>query len=268
MDKRISHINIKDIFNYKLHITVLIIFLVTQSIGVIKFSVFNTISIVILPMVFSLIISMLAYTSKKIKWIELKESQTATYIFLIILGPLIAKLAVISGANITLLVNTGPLIILEELGDAFCVFTALPIALLLGFRRKAIGMASSMCKELQMAVVIDKYGLDSQEIKGFMIVYIMGLVFGTVIISIIANIMPFILPLHPYSYALACGIGSASMNVAGVSALSVLYPELENQLIAYSAIANIISVLLSVYVFMFISLPLTEKIYSLLEKYL
>ncbi|MBO7718673.1 MAG: DUF3100 domain-containing protein [Methanosphaera sp.] len=34
--------------------------------------------------------------------------------------------------------------------------------------------------------------------------------------------MSYILPLHPYAYAIACEIGSTSMNTAGVSALCVL----------------------------------------------
>jgi hypothetical protein len=140
--------------------------------------------------------------------------------------------------------------------------------LILGFRRKAIGMTSSICREPQMAMIMDKYGVDSEEMKGFMIVYTMGAVLGTIFISIIVNVLSYILPLHPYSYAIACGIGSTSMNVAGLSALCVLHPELTNQLIALSAIANLISVLLSVYIFIFILLPLTEKIYSILIKHL
>ena len=259
MNNKITNINIKDIFNYKLHITVLIIFLISTYIGVIKFSIFNTITIIILPLVFSLALSIIAYTSKAINWIGKKESQTATTIFIIILCPLIAKLAIISGANIHLLYQTGPIIILEELGDIMCVLIALPVALLLGFKRKSIGMASSICREPQMAVMANKYSMDSEEMKGFMIVYLFGIVLGTVFMSLIVNILSYIIPLHPYAYAIGCGIGSTSMNVAGVSALCVMYPGISNQLIAFSAIANLISALLSVYIFMFILLPLAER---------
>ena len=268
MKEKITNINIEDVLNYKLHISVLVIFLISTSIGVIKFSVFDTITIIILPLVFALLFSIIAYLTNYIKWIDKKESQAATVIFAVIICPLIAKLAIINGQNISLLYQTGPLIILEELGDIMCVFIALPIALILGFRRKAIGMTSSICREPQMAMIMDKYGVDSEEMKGFMIVYTMGAVLGTIFISIIVNVLSYILPLHPYSYAIACGIGSTSMNVAGLSALCVLHPELTNQLIALSAIANLISVLLSVYIFIFILLPLTEKIYSILIKHL
>ena len=117
-----------------------------------------------------------------------------------------------------------------------------------------------------MAVMANKYSMDSEEMKGFMIVYLFGIVLGTVFMSLIVNILSYIIPLHPYAYAIGCGIGSTSMNVAGVSALCVMYPGISNQLIAFSAIANLISALLSVYIFMFILLPLAEKLYSILEK--
>ena len=66
---------------------------------------------------------------------------------LIIIGPLIAKLAITSGQNIDLLVKTGIAIFLEELGDIGSIFIALPVALLLGFKRESIGMTSSICRE-------------------------------------------------------------------------------------------------------------------------
>ena len=267
MRKVISSINFRDIFNYKLHLTVLVIFIISNICGVIKFSLFNSITIIILPLVFSLFLSLFTYSSKLIKWIGKRESQSATVIFMVVLCPLIAKLAIISGQNISLLYNTGPLIILEELGDIMCIFIALPIALILGFRKEAIGMTSSICREPQMAVIIDKYGINSDEYKGFMIVYIMGIILGTVFMSFIVNILVVILPLHPYAYALGCGIGSTSMNVAGVTALTVLYPDMSNQLIAFSGIANIISVVFSIYIYIFISLPLTEKLYSILSRF-
>lgn len=267
MNDGLTNINIRDILNYKLHITVLVIFLISTYIGVIRFSLFDTITIIILPLVFSLFLSLFAYTSKRIEWIQKKESQTATLIFTVIICPLIAKLAIVSGANIHLLYQTGPLLILEELGDILCVLVAMPIAILLGFRRKSVGMASSICREPQMAVIINRYGADSEEMKGLMIVYSIGIVLGTVFMSLIVNIMSYLLPLHPYAYAIACAIGSTSMNVAGLSALCVLYPDISNQLMAFSAIANLISVLLSVYIFMFLLLPLAERIYSFLEGY-
>lgn len=183
---------------------------------------------------------------------------------LIFIGPLIAKLAITSGENIGLLLQTGATIFLKEIGDIGAIFLALPIALLLGFKRKAIGMTSSICREPQMAVIIDKYELSSHEVKGFMIVYLIGIVLGTVFISIIAGLCNLI-PLHPYAYAMASGVGSTSMSVAAVSSLVTLYPDMSSQLMAFSGISNMISLIFSIYVYIFISLPLTEKLYGYLE---
>lgn len=258
--------NIEALFDYKLHLSVLITIIISISIlGEIKFRLFNQITIIILPIIYALIISIILYKSKKITWINIKQSKISNIIILIIIGPLIAKLAILSGQNIQMLVDVGPAIILKELGSLGSIIIALPIAILLGFKRESITMTSSICREPQMAVVVDRFGFDSPEIKGFMMVYLIGTVIGTIILSVTVPILSNIIALHPYSYAIATGIGSTSMNVAAISALNSLYPQMQNQLMAFSSISNIISLILSIYVYMFISLPLAEKLYEKLE---
>ncbi|MGN1322314.1 MAG: DUF3100 domain-containing protein [Methanosphaera sp.] len=264
MDKKDKTDSI-DMFDYKLHLTILIIVVISEYIGIFHIHLIKGVSLVILPIIYALVLAMLLYQLKPFKWIDEKQSRTSSKLLLLLIGPLIAKLAIISGQNITLLINTGPLILLEEVGDLGSIFVALPVALLLGFKREAIGMTSSICREPQMAVIIDKYGFNSPEVNGFMIVYLIGAVLGTIFISIIASVLSTLIPLHPYAYALACGVGSTSMNVAAVSSLATIYPAISQQLYAYSGISNLISVILSIYVYILISLPLTEKLYYKLE---
>ena len=254
----------RELLDYKLHITVLICVLISQVIGTVTITITSGFKIIILPLIFSLILVTILYLEKHVTWITKKQSKTCGKIMLIIIGPLIAKLAITSGQNIDLLVKTGIAIFLEELGDIGSIFIALPVALLLGFKRESIGMTSSICREPQMAVIIDKYGLSSDEVKGFMIVYLIGIILGTIFISIIAS-FSYLIPLHPYAYALACGVGSTSMNVAAVSSLITLHPDLSNQLLAFSGISNLISLILGVYVYILVSLPLTEKLYAYIE---
>ena len=254
----------RELLDYKLHITVLICVLISQAIGTVTITITSGFKIIILPLIFSLIVVTILYLEKHVTWITKKQSKTCGKIMLIIIGPLIAKLAITSGQNIDLLVKTGIAIFLEELGDIGSIFIALPVALLLGFKRESIGMTSSICREPQMAVIIDKYGLSSDEVKGFMIVYLIGIILGTIFISIIAS-FSYLIPLHPYAYALACGVGSTSMNVAAVSSLITLHPDLSNQLLAFSGISNLISLILGVYVYILVSLPLTEKLYAYIE---
>ena len=73
------------------------------------------------------------------------------------------------------------------------------------------------------------------------------------------------IPLHPFSYAFASEIGSTSMNVAALSSLTAIYPHLADKLLAFSSISNLISVVFGIYVYIFISLPLTEKLYNKLH---
>lgn len=264
MDKKDDDKN-EGLFDYKLHITVLVIIIISEYIGIFNVSIVKGLNIIILPLVYSLILGIAVYLTKPFKWINNRQSKISSKLMIILIGPLIAKLAIASGQNITILFNAGPALLLEELGDIGSIFIALPVALLLGFKREAIGMTSSICREPQMAVIIDKYGFESKEVKGFMAVYLIGTVLGTIFISFIVNMLSYIIPLHPYAYAIACGVGSTSMNVAGTASLIAMYPSLSAQLQAFSGIANLISVVLSIYVYIGISLPLTEKLYSVLE---
>lgn len=154
---------------------------------------------------------------------------------------------------------------LEQLGNFGTIFIGLLIALLLGFKREAIGMTSSICREPQMAVVMDRYGFTSAETRGFFTVFLIGTVLGTPFISIMASILAYLVPLHQFAYGMACGIGSASMNAAAVASLSAVYPQFSVQLEAFSGMANLIAMVTGMYVYIFAAVPLTEKLYDILE---
>ena len=79
------------------------------------------------------------------------------------------------------------------------------------------------------------------------------------------SVLAYLIPLHPYAYGMACGIGSASMNAAAVASLSAIYPNLAVQLEAFSGMANLIAMVTGMYVYIFAAIPLTEKLYDILE---
>jgi len=253
--------------DYKLYLTILIISIFSLAYGTIKLPIFSNVNLIIFPFIISLFLAILFYILKPFKWVNYNQSKKCTSLILILIGPLLVKLAIASGQNISLLFNVGPLLFLKELGSIGTVLIGLPIALLLGFKRESIGMTSSICREPQLAVLIEKYGFDSDEVKGFFIVYLIGIVLGTVFITFLVNFLCYVIPLHPYSFALATGIGSTSMNVAAISSLTSLYPELSENLLAFSGISNLVSLIFGIYVYIFISLPLTEKIYNKLHRY-
>lgn len=255
---------IKSVKDYKLHMTVLVAIVISQYIGVITLDLMG-ISIVLMPLLYSLILVVAFYLAKPVSWIGKKQSDRSGAIMMLLIGPLLAKLAIASGQNIGIIFNAGPAILLQEVGNLGTIFAALPIALLLGFKREAIGMTSSICREPQMGVVIDKYGFTSPETRGFFTVFLIGTVLGTPFISLLVSILAYTLPLHPYALGMACGIGSASMNAAAVASLSAIFPQYAVQMEAFSGMGNLISMVTGMYVYILVAMPLTEWLYKILE---
>ena len=66
-------------------------------------------------------------------------------------------------------------------------------------------------------------------------------------------------------YAMASGIGSASMNAAALVPLVHLHPTMATQLEAFAGCSNILSFCLGIYMCMFVSLPIAEKLYKWLS---
>ena len=250
--------------DYKLHITVFFAIVIAEYIGVISLEL-GGVTIVLMPLLYSLVLGVAFYVAKPINWISKKQSSESTAIMMLLIGPLLAKLAISSGQNIGIIFHAGPAILLQEVGNLGTIFAALPVALLLGFKREAIGMTSSICREPQMAVVIDRFGFASPETKGFFTVFLIGTILGTPFISILASILVYLVPLHPFAYGMASGIGSASMNAAAVASLSSIFPQYATQMEAFSGMANLIAMVTGMYVYIFVAIPLTEKLYNILE---
>ena len=204
------------------------------------------------------------YLAKPIKFVGSKQSKVAEGAMVLFIGVIIAKLAVSSGQSIASIFQVGPALLLQLLGDLGTLF-ALPVALLLGFRREVIGMASSICREPNLGIIIDKYGFKSPETRGVLAIFVIGSIIGTPFISFLASISITALPLHPYAFAMASGIGSASMNAAALVPLMHMYPSMATQLEAFAGCSNILSFCLGMYMCIFISLPLAERLYKWLS---
>ncbi len=250
--------------DYKLHLTILLAIVIAEYIGIYTLNLAG-ITIVLMPLLYSLVLAIAFYLAKPVKWIGEEQSKKAGTIMMLLIGPLLAKLAISSGQNIEIIFNAGSAILLQEVGNLGTIFAAMPIALLLGFKRESIGMTSSICREPQMAVVFDKFGVDSPETKGFLTVFLIGTVLGTPFISFLVSFLAFAVPLHPYAYGMACGIGSASMNAAAVASLVTIFPNCATQLEAFSGMANMISMVTGMYVYILVAIPMTEWLYNHLE---
>ena len=250
--------------DYRLHITVLILVIIAELIGTIEIPISDLVSVTIMPLIYTMILGLVFYLAKPITWIQRKQARIAEGAMMLFIGVLIAKLAIASGESISLIFDMGPALILQEFAHLATILV-LPIALLLGFKREAIGMTNSIGREPNVAVVVDKYGFNSPESRGVFAIFIIGTVVGTIFISFIVTLSLSFLPLHPYAFAMASGVGSASMNAAAIGPTLAAFPGLETQIQAFAGFSNLLSFCIGIYIVIFVALPLTEKLYDWLE---
>ena len=249
---------------YNIHVVVLIAVIISMAIGIIEIKITDTISFLLLPLTYSLVMGLILYLAKPIKWVGPDQAKVAEGIMVLLIGVLLSKLAISSGQSIGILFNVGPALIFQLLGDLGTLI-ALPVALILGFKRETIGMTSSICREPNLGVIIDRYGFKSPEAHGVLAVFVIGSILGTPYISFLSSLVVSFIPFHPYAFAMASGIGSASMNAAALVPLVHLNPSMTAQLEAFAGCSNILSFCLGIYMCMFVSIPLAEKLYSWLS---
>ena len=249
---------------YKLHIIALGVVLVSELIGKHTFDI-GIGTIVLLPMLFALIIEIFT-TPKFLKISGEKEMKEAGRLISVTLMLLMAKYGTTIGPTIDTVIKSSPALILQEFGNLGTVFLGIPLGIFLGLKREVIGGAHSISREPNVALIAEKYGLDSPEGEGVLGVYIVGTVFGTIFMGIIASLLATSTPLHPLSLAMASGVGSASMMTASVGSLVELYPNMANEITAFGAASNLLSGLDGVYMSVFLAIPLAEKIYSKMMK--
>ena len=218
-----------------------------------------------MPLLYTMVLGLVFYLAKPVKWIQRKQARVAEGAMMLFIGILIAKLAVASGQSIDMIFEMGPALLLQEFGHLLTIFVALPVALLLGFKREAIGMTNSIGREPEVAVVVDKFGFNSPESRGIFALFIIGTMIGTIFISFLASLSTSLLPLHPYAFAMASGVGSASMNAAALGPTLAAFPTLETSIEAFAGFSNLLSFSIGIYIVIFVALPLTEKLYYYLE---
>ena len=250
--------------DYKLHLTVFFLVVIAELIGTIYIPISKNVTITIMPLIYTIVLGLIFYLDKRITWIKRRQARIAEGAMMLFIGILIAKLAVSSGQSIYLIFEMGPALILQELGHLATILV-LPIALLLGFKEESIGMTNSIGREPNVAVVVDKYGFNSPQSRGVFAIFIIGTVIGTIFISFLVTFSLSFLPLHPYAFAMASGVGSASMNAAAIGPTLAAFPGLETSIEAFAGFSNLLSFCVGIYIVIFVAMPLTEKLYYWLE---
>lgn len=245
--------------DYKLHLTVAIVCVIAELIGAKSINL-GSINIVFSPLIWSMIIVFLLYMSP-FKIVTKENAKNSNMMMGFMLALLIAKLGVTSGAQLEEIKKAGLALVLQNFGNLGTILISLPIALMLGLRRESVGMCHAMSREANVGLIQNNYGSESPEFRGVMAVYIIGTIFGPIIMSVISSITISLGFVSPLAAAMGVGAGSASMMTAGLAALIQSYPDLESQLIAFAGLSNLISSVVALPLGMFLGLPITEFLY-------
>lgn len=163
--------------------------------------------------------------------------------------------------------KAGWALVFQEFGHTFgTLVLGLPIALLLGVKREAVGATFSIGREGNLVIIGEKYGMNSPEGRGVLAEYITGTVLGALFIALLAG---FIASLHifdPRSLAMGAGIGSGSMMAAAIGTINSQSPaSMTKELIAIASAANLMTAVLGFYFALFFSLPVCSWLYDRLE---
>ena len=179
----------------------------------------------------------------------------------------IVKMGFTVGGALPAVKQAGWALLFQEFGHTFGTLAlGLPLALLLGVKREAVGATFSIGREGNLVIIGEKYGMNSPEGRGVLAEYITGTVLGALFIALLAG---FIASLHifdPRSLAMGAGVGSGSMMAAAIGAINGQSPpEMVKDLTAIASAANLMTAVLGFYFALFLSLPACSWLYDKLE---
>ncbi|WP_350656464.1 DUF3100 domain-containing protein [Psychrobacter sp. S1-30-MNA-CIBAN-0213] len=260
----------KHLFDWKLHLLVIIASLLAEWIGIIKIPI-GIGTLVLLPLLYAFIFTILLNPNvipSMTAVISRDRAKFASYAVLLSIMPFIAKFGVGVGPKVEEIIAAGPALLLQELGNVATAFIALPIAVLVfGMGRESIGATHSIAREPNIALIADKYGLQSAEGIGVMGVYVMGTLFGAIYFSLMAGIIASMDIMDIRALAMACGIGSGSMMGACSAALAETVPAQAETITAFAATSNLLTYATGLFVSLFVALPVTEFLYKVTSKF-
>lgn len=248
---------------YKIILAAFIFIVIADSIGQIKIPL-GPGTLILFPIFYSILLGILS-GPQVFKLFQSKEVKAASKLVIVCICPFIAKLGINAGASIETVISAGPALILQELGNLGTIFLALPVALLLGLKREAIGATHSINRETNLALVTDMFGPDSEEARGSLSIYIVGGMIGTIYFGFLATLVAATNLFHPFALGMASGVGAGIMMASATASLSEIYPEFAGQISALASTSETMSGITGIYVAIFVGIPLCQKLYNLLE---
>ncbi|QRR34622.1 DUF3100 domain-containing protein [Hydrogenophaga sp. YM1] len=199
----------------------------------------------------------------------IQTEQRASRMVQIVILLFVAKLGFIVADNLSKVIEAGWILFFQEIGNFVgTLLIAMPVALLLGIQREAVGATFSIGREAGVAIIAERYGMNSAEGRGVLAEYITGSVFGTLFIALFVSLVASLGLFDPLALGMAAGIGSGSMTAAAVGALSSQFPDRAGEMQALAAASNIITTVIGTYIMLFVSLPLANWLYARLRPWL
>lgn len=255
----------------KTHLVVLAIVIVSEYIGTFEYPIGEA-AIIILPMLYAVVFGMFIsfrFLGAYIRQIQIvappEVSRISTPMILISLMPLGVIYGTLVGPAFWEIIQAGPAFLLQEVGNLATILISLPVALLLGLKREAIGATVSVAREPVYGIVTEYYGADSPEGIGVLGNYLIGTFIGTIFFGILGGISP-LLGFHPLSLSMGCGMGSASMMTACAGSLAAVAPAgYEDQILSFAATSNTLTNFTGLWIVLFIGLPFVNMLYRKLN---
>ena len=248
---------------YKIFILAFVFIVIADSIGQIQVPL-GPGTLILFPVFYSLIMGVIS-GPEVLKIFDKKEVKAASKLVIVAICPFIAKLGINAGASIEVILSAGPALILQEIGNLGTIFLAMPFALLLGLKREAIGATHSINRESNLALITDMFGPDSPETRGSLSIYVVGGMVGTIFFSFLTTIVASLNLFHPYALGMASGVGAGILMASATASLALIYPDMAAELSALASTSETISGITGIYVAIFVGIPLTKKLYQLLE---
>lgn len=251
-------------FIYLIIFSIFVIFC-AEMIGFRSISLGKT-KIAFLPLVFALLLTMI-FALKNIRIGILKNIYSEENVLfagkylIIIMLPLMAKYGADVAPRLKEILSIGWIFLIQEIGNLGTVVLGLPIAILIGLRREAIGSTLGLGREGELAYISEKYTLNSDEGRGILSMYIFGTLFGALFFSIVA---PLFLEFgfRPESLAIASGMGSASMMTGASSSLAAVFPDKSEVIRAYAAASQLLTSFIGTFTMVFLAVPLQRFMYN------
>jgi putative effector of murein hydrolase LrgA (UPF0299 family) len=255
---------------WRVHLWVIAITLIAEEIGKVTINL-GFVKVTLLPLVWSMVlgaaVSLLWRRMPSAVAVGPADQRASSAIIQVAVLMFVAKLALLVGSSIPALIASGWALVFQELGHFVGTsLLAMPLALLLGIKREAVGATFSVGREPSLAIISERYGLNSAEGRGVLAEYITGTVVGAIFISLLASLIASTGIFNPLALAMGAGVGSGSLMAAAAGAIAAsVPPEMAKQVAVFAAASNLITTTIGTYFTLFLSLPFSNFLYRTLE---